>query len=115
MTPVAPSRVQLDDPASMLRWLASKPTSLALGEVDPLEMWSLVALAALARAESASPLRVRLGQESGSAAFAYAVGFEDVVGGPTSQALPGEPGKRSSSNGYCALNPPSPSPTKWPN
>ncbi|WP_194869182.1 ATP-binding protein [Myxococcus sp. AB025B] len=80
MTPVSPpTRVELPDPAPLLRWLAHDPVGLPLGSVDPIEMWGLVALAALARMDGATPLRVTLDSNSRSCQFARAVGFEDVL------------------------------------
>lgn len=80
MTPLpSPTRVELSEPASFLRWLNSDPVSIELGRLDPVEMWGLVALAALARRDGPAPLRVRLERSTGSSQFAHAVGFDEVI------------------------------------
>ncbi|MFY0580417.1 ATP-binding protein [Cystobacter fuscus] len=93
MTPAAvPSRLELDDPAPFLRWLGMDPVGVDLGAIDPVEMWGLVALAALGRVQGDAPLRIRTDRAARSCQFARAVGFEDLVNGESSSG-PGEPGR----------------------
>ncbi len=92
MTPLQqPTKFTLDDPAPPLRWLESDPPSVDLGSFNPVEMWGLVALAALARLEGQTPLRVKESHSS-SFSFARAVGFLDVIEGKPSE-IAGEAGR----------------------
>lgn len=95
MTPMAsPLRVELSEPAPLLRWLGSDPFSVELGTMDPVEMWGLVAIATLARRESPAPLRVSVEPGFRSCQFARAVGFEDVLSsGGGLEPTPGEQGR----------------------
>ena len=82
MSPVyAPQRITLDAPAGPLRWLSSDPSEVPLGQIDPIEMWGLVGLAALARLQGPAPLRVTLDPGSSSGRFAHGVGLSDVIDG----------------------------------
>lgn len=69
----------LDQPASFLNWLEGQGDAVDLSGVTPAEMWSLVALAALGRAEQ--PGRPKIGGDPGSNTwkFARAVGLKDAV------------------------------------
>jgi hypothetical protein len=80
MTPATPKRATLDRPTPFLRWLAGQPKAIPLGAINPAEMWSLVALATLARSDGPAPLRVTLDAQD-SAGFAFAVGLEEVTQG----------------------------------
>ncbi|WP_426753440.1 ATP-binding protein [Myxococcus sp. Y35] len=112
MTPVAaPSRIELSEPTPLLRWLESDPVGVALGAIDPIEMWGLVAIAALARRDGSAPLRVSLDSHSRSGGFARAVGFEDVLSGTGGQGTaPSEQGrivKLARIQRYAPTEPPS--------
>ncbi len=85
-----PTRVELTEPATFLRWLSSDPVDLELGRVDPIEMWGLVALATLARMDGHGPLRVRLDPSTRSCQFAHAVGFDDVISASGTWTPPAE-------------------------
>lgn len=112
MTPVAaPSRIELSEPAPLLRWLESDPIGVVLGAIDPIEMWGLVAIAALSRMDGSAPLRVSLDASSRSCGFARAVGFDDVLSGISGRgASPGEQGrtvKLARIQRHAATEPPS--------
>ncbi|RKH48078.1 ATP-binding protein [Corallococcus sicarius] len=95
MTPlIAPMRAELSDPIPLLRWLETDPASVDLGSIDPIEMWGLVAIAALSRRDGDGRLRVRFEPNSGSCQFARAVGFEGVIDVPgRASSPPGERGR----------------------
>lgn len=93
MTPsIAPRRLTLDDPAPLLRWLASNPAAVDLGQFEVAEIWGLTALSVPARKDGPEPIRVHDDPSHQTARFARAVGFFDVVAGRPSQ-LRGEEGK----------------------
>lgn len=94
MSPTDPSRVfTLQDPERFLRYLVDHPGHVSLQGVVLNEMWSLAALAALARRQRQAPLVVE-DPEPGSPAraFATAVGFDDVLEGRPGP-IRGEPGR----------------------
>jgi anti-sigma regulatory factor (Ser/Thr protein kinase) len=74
-------RILLDRPEPFLRVLPSSGGVCDIGRARFVEMWGLVALAALARAGSSSTLQVRSDGSGEGAGFARAVGFNDVVAG----------------------------------
>jgi len=94
MSPIDPPRVfTLQEPERFLRHLADHPTRVSLEGIALAEMWSLAALAALARRRRPVPLIVEEpGASSPAWAFAIAVGFDDIVAGRTG-AVRGEPGR----------------------
>jgi hypothetical protein len=92
MVPLShPARAELDDASPFLRCLASDPIQLELGRIDPIEMWGLVATAALGRLQGPGPLRVELDRHARSVQFAHAVGLREVIEGrqPAQAAEPG--------------------------
>lgn len=98
MTAVAvPSRLELDDPAPLLRWLSTAPGSVDLAAIDPAEMWGLVALSTLGRVQGQAPVRIRMESGVGSCQFARAVGFDELIHGdpPTGRGEAGRTVKLS--------------------
>jgi anti-sigma regulatory factor (Ser/Thr protein kinase) len=85
-------RILLDHPERFLGSLPAPGGVCDLGRARFVEMWGLVALAALARTGSSPVLRVRYDGSGEGAGFARAVGFEDVVAGRPSHR-PGERGR----------------------
>jgi hypothetical protein len=89
-----PPRILLDDPIPLISWIEASSGAFQLDGTDLIQMWGLVALAALSR-EGAdrrlmpSPTH---GTTTGSR-FAHAVGFFDAVRGQRA-AQPGE-GRRT--------------------
>lgn len=79
MSPTEPTRAfTLQEPEKFLRFLHDHPERLSLAGVTLTEMWSLAALAALARTRRALPLQIE-SPASPARSFATAVGFDDVV------------------------------------
>lgn len=92
MAPAGPRALTLKDPAVFLRFLAANPTEIDLTPVTVPEMWSLAAVAALAREDRRpAPLKV-IWEETKARGFARAVGFDDVVAAVRTE-IAGEEGK----------------------
>ncbi len=81
----------LHEPDKFLRTLSTANGELDLSQVSLAEMWSLAAIAALARKGRSAPLKVT-GAETNARAFARSVGLDDIIEarrGP----IRGEPGR----------------------
>lgn len=92
MTPAShPTRAELEQPAPLLRFLSSDPVSLDLAQLKVAEVWALAAVAALARTERDSPLRIEMSHHPTSD-FAFAIGLNEVIENRAS-ALVGEHGR----------------------
>jgi signal transduction histidine kinase len=80
------------EPALHVLALARAGGDLELSEFTLVEMWTLCAAAALARAEQKSPIHVHWNPSSPARGFALAVGFDEVIGGTTG-GVEGEAGR----------------------
>lgn len=80
-----PRRVQLDDPEPFLTWLVSERTesdSIVLDDIEVIEAWGLVALAALCLpGRIDNLLKVSSNRDGDAARFAYALGFNQIITG----------------------------------
>ncbi|MBI3186038.1 MAG: sensor histidine kinase [Myxococcales bacterium] len=81
----------LQQPEGFLRHLAAGGDTIDLSGVTLTEIWSLAAIAALARKERKNPLTV-VGVEANVRAFAKAVGFDELVDARRA-AVQGEEGR----------------------
>src|SRR5207245_6785192 len=85
----ASRRVVMREPTALLRWVDERPERISLAALDVIDVWGLVALAALAR-DGASPAVSTEGGATGAARFAHALGFDDVLTGEGMIARPPE-------------------------
>lgn len=80
MSPLdVPRAFTLQAPERFLRVVSENRAAADLSEVTLTEMWSLAALAALARTDRPSPMGVNWGGNHAAMDFARAVGFDDVI------------------------------------
>jgi hypothetical protein len=88
----APRQISLDEPESILRWIATSPSEVDLDEIDLAEVWGLVALGTLARKERELLHPKKTVGRTGGSRFAFALGFRDLSQG-ISPREPGEAGR----------------------
>jgi len=86
-----PRRLEIDDPYPFLQWIEHGHGPLRLDDVDVLQVWSLVALAALAGADD-PPVRVDASGTRAATGFARALGIADIIAGRAA-AGPAERGR----------------------
>jgi hypothetical protein len=82
----SPSRVTLEEPEFLLRWIQEGHESLNLDLFDGIDIWGLVALASVVR--SSQTLTVELSRQSGASRFAHAVGFRELTNGTKTTVQP---------------------------
>lgn len=78
MTPAPVKHFTLQDPARFLRILPATGGRIDLRDVSLTEMFSLTAMAARARTDTASPLELSWDKASDALKFAEAVGFDFI-------------------------------------
>jgi len=86
-----PPRISLETPDDLLRWIAEGDGHLDLDDLVGVDIWGLVALAALSREPTDPRVDVAVGSV-GASRFAHAVGFREVTNG-TPTAVHPEPGR----------------------
>jgi hypothetical protein len=76
-------RFLLEDPATFLHWLAGARSQgfVSLDDVEVAQVYSVAALAALARHDGVERLTLLPASGSGAARFAHAIGLQEVVEG----------------------------------
>jgi anti-sigma regulatory factor (Ser/Thr protein kinase) len=92
MTDTPPSRLTFAHHSEVLEWLDTAPAiRVDLEKVQNVHIWALVALGALARRDTLSQreITVRFGSGNAPSRFAYAVGFQQLIGG-SAPAMPVE-------------------------
>jgi len=82
-----PLRISLGVPDDLLRWISEGAGLLKLDDLEGIDIWGLVALAALAREPSEPKVDVTLGS-GGASRFAHAVGFRELITGTRSSVRP---------------------------
>jgi len=80
-------RISLKVPEDLLRWIGEGGGRLCLDEIEGIDIWGLVALAALAREPSEPEVAVIAGS-GGASRFAHAVGFRELTSGTRSTVKP---------------------------
>ncbi len=75
-----PGRIDIDNPDVFLRWVGEGPSRLRLDDVELLQVWGLVGLAVLARAQP-PVIQIDTGGHAPATGFARALGIEDVIAG----------------------------------
>lgn len=83
----SPRRISLQQPDELLRWIAADHAVLDLDRLQGVDIWGLVALAAIVRGDAAPDLQVRVGT-GGASRFAHAVGYRSLTEGVPSTARP---------------------------
>jgi len=84
-----PLSISLHRPEDLLRWIADGGGQLDLDDLEGVDIWGLVALAALRREPAEPRVGVALGS-GGASRFASAVGFRELTNG-TPTTTPSEP------------------------
>lgn len=79
-----PRNIRIEDPGPFLEWVTSPPgdRTFHLQNVDFIQVWALVALAALGREEESHPILIDTGDATvPTVRFAHALGMDEVVRG----------------------------------
>src|SRR5437763_1982199 len=79
--PAEPRAFTLQEPEKFLNWVRMHQPRASLSDVKLMEMWSLAAMAALAREARTQRLEVVTDPSSPADQFATAVGFHEVIAG----------------------------------